>query len=349
MRGESVAELWVVLQEQEGLPPEYNQEVLAEAKEVAGQHPGQLQLCAVQLRAPLSPPVEESTVPLFKATVPERLYVLEHPALGRYTTEGYVAALSWLIQEHAPALIVTSATVNGQDWAPRLAAQLGLPFVARCLRFALEPEALLTLRALYGGRAYVQTRTRLGRQPALVTFAPGTRGTPPATGSSAVADLPAPEVITYQPRLAAEERNPSLQHLGIEAPSAEEVELEAAEKIVAGGRGVGREGFAELAALARLLGAAVGASRVATDRGWVEPERQIGATGKSVSPRLYIACGISGAAQHTSGIREAQTVVAINPDRNAPIFALADLGLLGDAREILRRAIQLLQEESVGV
>ncbi|WP_162179510.1 electron transfer flavoprotein subunit alpha/FixB family protein [Thermogemmatispora carboxidivorans] len=343
-----MAELWVVLQEQEGLPPEYNQEVLAEAKEVAAQYPGQLQLCAVQLRAPLSSPVEKSTVPFFKAVVPERLYVLEHPALGRYTTEGYVAALSWLIRERTPALIVTSATVNGQDWAPRLAAQLGLPFVARCLRFALEQEALLALRALYGGRAYVQTRTRLGRQPALVTFAPGTRGTPPMTGSPAVG-LPMPEVITYQPSLAFEERNPSLQHLGIEAPSAEEVELEAAEKIVAGGRGVGREGFAELAAFARLLGAAVGASRVATDRGWVEPERQIGATGKSVSPRLYIACGISGAAQHTSGIREAQTVVAINPDRNAPIFALADLGLLGDAREILRHAMQLLQEESVGV
>nr|BBH95558.1 electron transfer flavoprotein subunit alpha [Thermogemmatispora argillosa] len=341
-----MAELWVVLQEQEGLPPEYNQEVLAEAQEVVNQQAGSLQLCAVQLRAPHLSSAEESPEAFFRTIVPERLYILEHPALERYTTESYVAALSWLIRERTPTLIVTSATANGQDWAPRLAAQLGLPFVARCLGFSLEQNALLSLRALYGGRAYVQTRTRLQRRPALVTFAPGTRGTPPA--SSSQQRRPLPEKILYRPSLPVEEQRSRLQHIGIEAPAAEEVELEAAEKIVAGGRGVGREGFAEIATFARLVGAAVGASRVATDRGWIEPERQIGATGKSVSPRLYIACGISGAAQHTSGIREAQTIIAINPDRNAPIFALADLGLLGDAREILRRAIQLLQEEPVG-
>ncbi|WP_376797383.1 electron transfer flavoprotein subunit alpha/FixB family protein [Thermogemmatispora sp.] len=346
MRGESVAELWVVLQEYEGLPPEYNQEVLAEAQEVVEHYPaGRLQLCAVQLRAPLPDLTEKSLEENFRTIRPERLYVLEHRGLAQYTTEGYVAALSWLIREREPALIVTSATANGQDWVPRLAAQLGLPLVARCLSFRLEQEALLSLRALYGGRAYVQTRMRLPRLPALVTFVPGTRGIPPATHPPRGRP---PEVITYRPPLGTETFSQRLRSLAVEAPAAEEVELEAAEKIVAGGRGLGREGFAELATFARLLGAAVGASRVATDRGWVEPERQIGATGKSVSPRLYIACGISGAAQHTSGIREAQTIVAINPDRNAPIFALADLGLLGDAREVLRRAAELLQEETVG-
>jgi electron transfer flavoprotein alpha subunit len=120
--------------------------------------------------------------------------------------------------------------------------------------------------------------------------------------------------------------------------------LEAAERIIAGGRGIGRAGFNNVAAFARLLGAAVGATRVATDRGWIEHARQIGATGKSVHPRLYIACGISGAAQHTSGMREAQTVVAINPDRSAPIFALADLGLLGDANQILPLASALIEQ-----
>jgi electron transfer flavoprotein alpha subunit len=135
--------------------------------------------------------------------------------------------------------------------------------------------------------------------------------------------------------------------LSIEAPPPEEIELEAAERIVAGGRGVGREGFTQLASFARLLGAAVGATRVATDQGWIEQARQIGATGKSVRPKLYIACGISGAAQHTSGMREAQTVVAINPDRSAPIFALADLGLLGDANQILLLAAEMLENENI--
>ena len=134
-----------------------------------------------------------------------------------------------------------------------------------------------------------------------------------------------------------------IKHITVEAPSPEDVALEAAERIVAGGRGVGREGFAQVAAFARLLGAAVGATRVATDRGWVAHARQIGATGRTVHPRLYIACGISGAAQHTSGMREAQTVVAINPDRTAPIFALADLGLLGDANQVLPLAADLIE------
>jgi len=99
-----------------------------------------------------------------------------------------------------------------------------------------------------------------------------------------------------------------------------------------------------IASFARLLDAAVGATRVATDLGWVEHARQIGATGKIVRPKLYIACGISGAAQHTSGMTESQTVVAINPDRSAPIFALADLGLLGDANQVLPLAAKMLEE-----
>jgi len=161
-----------------------------------------------------------------------------------------------------------------------------------------------------------------------------------------------PSVSTNIP-LTATHLTPEIQHkpeqegiqrLAIQAPSPEEIELDAADRIVAGGRGIGREGFTKVAAFARLLGASVGATRVATDQGWIEHERQIGTTGKSVRPRLYIACGISGAAQHTSGMREAQTVVAINPDRNAPIFTLADLGLLGDANQILPLAAELINQ-----
>src|SRR5579859_5136056 len=150
-------------------------------------------------------------------------------------------------------------------------------------------------------------------------------------------------IVPDMPQVPGRQR---IRRLGIQAPSPEAVELEAAERIVAGGRGVGREGFNNVAAFARLLGAAVGATRVATDRGWIEHARQIGSTGKNVHPKLYIACGISGAAQHTSGMREAQTVVAINPDRSAPIFALADLGLLGDANQILPLAARLIEERS---
>jgi electron transfer flavoprotein alpha subunit len=331
-----VSEIWAVLQAYEGMPSDYNQEVLAEAEEAARRQPGAVRLCAVQLGAPGAAAFS------FEGVVPQRLYLLEHERLATYSTASYVSALAWLLRRQPALLMVTSATAIGQDWAPRLAARLSLPFAPRCLGFALEDDALLALRVLYGGRAYAQTRTALHGRTALITFVPGARGAPPA--SSAATPGAAPETIRLRPELPDPAADARIRHLGIEAPSAEEVALEEADKIVAGGRGVGKEGFAEIMAFARLLGAAVGASRVATDRGWVEPERQIGATGKSVRPRLYIACGISGAVQHTSGIREAETIVAINPDRTAPIFALADLGLLGDAREILRRAAGLLRE-----
>jgi len=153
------------------------------------------------------------------------------------------------------------------------------------------------------------------------------------------------ETQRITPEVAQEHGEGRIRRLALQAPSPEQVELDAAERIVAGGRGVGQGGFATLATFAHRLGAAVGATRVATDLGWVEHERQIGATGKIVRPRLYIACGISGAAQHTSGMSEAQTVIAINPDGNAPIFALAELGLLGDANQILPLAAEMIHME----
>src|SRR6266702_5023873 len=152
------------------------------------------------------------------------------------------------------------------------------------------------------------------------------------------------EITSFLPELQQRNGQERIRQISIQAPSPEEVELDAAERIIAGGRGVGQEGFATIASFAHLLNASVGATRVATDLGWIERARQIGATGKIVRPKLYIACGISGAAQHTSGMTGSQTVVAINPDRSAPIFALADLGLLGDANQVLPLVAKMLEE-----
>jgi len=263
--------------------------------------------------------------------------------LAYYTSHGYVSALIWLIQQRTPALIATSATAYGRDWAPRLAARLQLPSVPGCLGLDLYEDALFALHSVYEGRAYTQTRTALHGRTGLVTLIPGVRGTPPE-GLGAINQAPTPLATThFTPVIQQSYGQERIRRLAIQAPSPEQVELDAAEKIVAGGRGVGRDGFTHVAAFARLLGAAVGATRIATDRGWVEHARQIGSTGKSVRPRLYIACGISGAAQHTSGMREAQTVVAINPDRSAPIFALADLGMLAVANQILPLAAGMIE------
>jgi electron transfer flavoprotein alpha subunit len=327
-------EFWAVLEHTGATLHEQSEELLCELSDIAHRQQGQLQVCAVLLHDEQQKLPD--MVPLQKRGIAHLLLLL-HPVLASYSTSGYVAALAWLIQQRAPALIATHATPNGCDWAPRLAAQLRLPFAPNCLGIDLHEDALLALRSLYESRAYAQTRTALRGRTALVTFVPGIRGTAMIDAATSVSEL---EVTRFYPELQ-QHSNPVRQK-AIQAPSPEEVALDAAERIVAGGRGIGQTGFTTIAKFARHLGAAVGATRVATDLGWIEHTRQIGATGKIVRPRLYIACGISGAAQHTSGMSESQTIIAINPDRSAPIFALADLGLLGDANEILPLADKLL-------
>ena len=332
-----MSEIWAVLEHREGTFHENTGELLAELADIAQRQQDQTVLCAVVLTSLDTTPLDTTLLTAFGM---QRLYLMEHPQLAHYTTEGYVSALAWLIQQHTPRLVVGGTTANGRDWTPRLAARMHLPFAANCLGLDLHDDALFALRAVYEGRAYIQTHTALHGRTALATLLAGVRGTPAQTRDIASSLL----AITHlTPEIGESSERQRIQRLAVQAPSAEEIELEVAEKIVAGGRGVGREGFTHVAAFARLLGAAVGATRVATDQGWIEHARQIGTTGKSVRPKLYIACGISGAAQHTSGVREAQTVVAINPDRSAPILALADLGLLGDANQVLPLAAEMIE------
>ncbi len=329
-------ELWAVLQHDGTTLDEHSSEFLASLVELARRQPEAAIVRTVLLIAPGTPLPDLAVV---SALGIEHLDVLAHSRLARYATEAWVSALAWLLQERKPRLVVTSATANGRDWMPRLAAHLNLPFAPGCLAIDLRDDALLSLRPVYEGRAYVQARTELRGRMALATLLPGVRGNPVMAGSNSDKQ---PSIRTLTPVIESAPGLARVGHLALQAPSPEEVELEAADRIVAGGRGVGREGFEYIASFAKLLGAAVGATRVATDRGWVEHARQIGATGRSVHPRLYIACGISGAAQHTSGMREAQSIVVINPDRTAPIFALADLGLLGDANQVLPLAASMI-------
>ena len=331
-----MSEIWVVLEYEQDRLHEQSGELLSEAVTIARQQQERMQVHAVLL---VAPNIELPDLAVLSSTGIDTLDVIEHLQLAYYTTESYISALTWLLQQRSPLLVLAHATPNARDYMPRLAAQLHLPFIAGCLNLNVQNDALLALRSIYEGRAYVQTRTALHGHTALATLIPGVRGTPVKTSNAESSKV---EVNRYTPDIA--QPNERIRRIALQAPSAEEVELDAAERIVAGGRGIGQDGFASIATFAHELGAGVGATRVATDLGWIEHARQIGATDKIVRPKLYIACGISGAAQHTSGMSESQTIVAINPDRSAPIFALADLGLLGDANQILPLAAKLLEE-----
>ncbi len=330
-----MGEIWAVLEYEQNMLREQSGELVSEAIDIARQQREHTEVHAILL---VAPHVQIPDVTILSSLGIDALDILEHSQFAHYTTDGYVGALAWFIRQRSPYLVLTSATPNGRDCMPRLAAHLHLPFVANCLSLDLHDEALFALRSIYEGRAYVQTRTSLHGHTALATLVPGVRGTP--TKKAEHAAFP---VHRYTPELALP--GDHIRRIALEVPSPEEVELDAAERIVAGGRGIGQEGFSSIATFAHSLGAAVGGTRVATDLGWIEHGRQIGATGKSVHPKLYIACGISGAPQHTSGMSESQTVVAINPDRSAPIFSLADLGLLGDANQILPLVTTILEEK----
>lgn len=337
-----MAEFWGILDIDENTLAAYSSELLAGLVELSRRQPQSTEIRAVLLTGPDMPLPD--LAPVSKLGI-KHVYVITHPLLAIYTTEAWVSVIARLIRERQPLLLATAATANGRDWMPRLAARLRLPYAPGCLSIELQDDALYALRPMYEGRAYVQARTMLRGCTALATLLMGVRGSVVEQPSSLHEHQP-PVITMLSPAIDDEEKVGRVQRIAIVPPSPEEVELEEAERIVAGGRGIGQAGFANIAQFAGLLGAAVGATRVATDRGWVEHARQIGATGKSVYPRLYIACGISGAAQHASGMREAQTIIAINPDRTAPIFALADLGLLGDANQILPLAAEMIARTS---
>jgi electron transfer flavoprotein alpha subunit len=242
------------------------------------------------------------------------------------------AALATLIESHRYAAVVTGDSVAGREVAGRLAGKLRLPLAARVLSARPAGEAIEVVRAVDGSRR--SARLRLAASPALLVVDADADAALPASGSGKRIEgrpLAAPGPASP---VACEERS-----LG-----PYEIEPREADTVVAGGRGLGAEGFALAEELARLLGGAVGASRVAVDMGWAPRSCQVGMTGQVVQPRLYIAAGISGAVHHVFGMKDSGFVVAINKDPAAPIFQAADAAIVGDACEVLAALVRLLKE-----
>jgi len=241
-----------------------------------------------------------------------------------------------LINEGGYALVVLGDTPFLRELAGRLSVRLDLPVVASAFALRRRDGALVASRpAMSGART---ANLAIGRFPALVVVNPDAAEAP-STSSRATEAQPLTVPVVPPPfTLLREERL-----------SPGEMEVTEADVVVAGGRGVGgKEGFDRLTELAALLGGSVGASRVAVDLGWVPYARQVGLTGKSVSPRLYIACGISGAIHHTLGMRESSFIVAINSDARAPIFKIANVSIVGDVNEIVPELIADLEARAPG-
>ena len=252
-----------------------------------------------------------------------QVYCADSPALQHFAPEVFAATLADVIRQAAPAAILFGATGWGKELGARVAAKLDLGVVADCVAFQVEGGTLVFQRPIYAGKAIATVRAKA--LPVIASMRPNIF--PPAP----LGDARAPVQAVAVSAVAA--RSQVIEKVKKEAAA---VDLAEAKVIVSGGRGAkSTEGFVPIHELAKILGAAVGASRAAVDAGWIDYSTQVGQTGKTVAPQLYIALGISGAIQHLAGMSSSKVIVAVNKDPDAPIFQAADYGIVADMFDVL--------------
>ncbi len=263
----------------------------------------------------------------------DKVYLIDDDKLENYTTGAYTSVLNKLIRKEEPQAVLMGNTAVGKDLAPRLAQRLGVGLASDCTGMEIDQEYFLKFkRPIYGGKAFADVTSNV--RPILATIRPNTYPVAAPDQSRKA------EVVNETASIDPADLKAIVKDI-VMATSARP-ELIEAEIIISGGRGMkGPENYKLLEDCADVIGAAVGASRAAVDAGWIEEKFQVGQTGKTVSPTLYIACGISGAIQHLAGMGSSKVIVAINKDPEANIFNVADYGIVGDLFEI----VPLLTEE----
>jgi electron transfer flavoprotein alpha subunit len=258
----------------------------------------------------------------------ERVIAVEDQALGEYTADGFVLALSALIEQEQPALVFLPHTYQTRDFAPALAARLGRPLITDVTGVKKDGDRLVCVRPMFQGKLNADVAAG-GPPPHLVTCQIGAfRADSAARGAAAAAVVKAAVAVDVS-RIRQKPEAPFKE-------AKQAVDLSQASRIVAVGRGIkAQENLKVAEQLAQALGAELAASRPICDAGWLPMDRQIGSSGQTVAPKLYVALGISGAIQHLVGMKGSRTIVAINKDADAPIFEVADYGIVGDLFEVI--------------
>ncbi len=262
----------------------------------------------------------------------DNVYLVDHPSLQRFNDESYADIFTQLISRYKPEIVLMGATTYGRSLGPRVASRLNTGLTADCTQLEIDTERrlLLQTRPAFGGNL-MATIICPDHRPQMSTVRPKVmKALDP--DPSRVGEIIRPDVdIPLDTRVKVLETVTTL---------CEKVNLTEADIIVSGGRGLGDPGnFALVEELAQILGGAVGASRAVVDAGWVDYSHQVGQTGKTVGPKVYFACGISGAVQHLAGMSSSDTIIAINKDPDAPIFKVATFGITGDVVEVLKALI----------
>ncbi len=306
----------VFIEQREGRIRSVSHEVLGEASRLKASFGGEV--------IAVLPCASDPGAASLGASGADRVQVVTHEAFGVYDAAGCTRAMVQAIEQVKPAVVLFPASSLGKDLAPRVAARLGVGLASDCTSVAVVDGALVVKRPVFAGKAI--QKIGFPRSPAIASLRPKVFAAGSAAGAGAVetaaANFDATATRARVVRTAA--------------AAGGKVDLTESEIIVSGGRGMkGPEHFALIENLAEALGATVGASRAVVDAGWRPHSEQVGQTGKTVSPKLYIAVGVSGAIQHLAGMSSSRCIVAINKDPDAPIFKVADYGIVGDLFDVL--------------
>ena len=279
---------------------------------------------------------DDATLEALKTAKIDRIIRVNDPGVNAYDPDLYVHAIKTITAERKPALIVAGHTTQGMDFMPRLAVALRKPFVAGCVEYAKVGDHVVLTRQVFNAKMNLKVLPH-GEGPYLATFVPGSyAGDEVETGGS-----PEIESVSVDFSKISARRRP----LGTTTTSKGNVDLGSAAVIVAGGRGLKqKENFSLISELADALGGAVGASRPVVDAEWMPREYQIGSSGQTVAPKLYVAVGISGAIQHLVGMQNSRCIVAINKDPEAPIFKVAHYGIVDDLFKVVPALTKLLRD-----
>ena len=316
-------DFWVLIETNEdGTAKNVGLELLTPGRDLADKQEGKLVAVVIGNNV-------DAAVDAANAHGADKILVVEGEEYQSYSTDAYAIALVELVEKYGPRAMMIGATNNGRDLGPRVACRLETGLTADCTALGIDEESgkVAWTRPAFGGNL-MATILCPDCYPQIGTVRPGVFKKGEETEKKA-------EIIREEIHVAKEKIRTQILEI-LQEMGDEKVDLENAEIIVSGGRGVGGpEGFEPVKALAKELGATVGASRAAVDSGWISHAHQVGQTGKTVAPKLYIACGISGAIQHQAGMSGSDCIVAINKDPDAPIFDIADYGVVGNLFEVL--------------
>ena len=330
-------EVWVFVEQLRGVAATVSWELIGHGGELAAELGGQV--AAVVLGHDLEP-VANAAIAYGAA----RVYLIDDPVLEHYRTQPYLHGMTRLVWKYRPEIVLLGATTTGRDLAGAVATSLRTGLTADCTGLTIDPQSKLLeqTRPAYGGNIMATILCEQQR-PQMATVRPRVMPMPERD------DTRRGEILREPLGLIEDDIAVKLIEYLPETRQEDQVRLEAAHVIVSGGRGLGgAKGFAMLRELAQLLHGVVAASRAAVDSGWMPQFYQVGQTGKTVRPKLYFACGISGAIQHLVGMQTSDVIIAINRDPSAPIFQMANYGIVGDVHRVVPALIKTLKERLGG-